>query len=64
MVIRLQLKLRLLETTHPDYQQAVSDVYLFINGSSPYVGSNNFDDRYDKHLSGEEVKDIIGKRLL
>ena len=33
-------------TTHPDYQQAVSDVYLFINGSSPYVGSNNFDDRY------------------
>lgn len=63
MVIRLQLKLRLLEATHPDYQQAVSDVYLFINGSSPYVGSN-FDDRYDKHLSGRRSKDIIGKRLL
>lgn len=50
-------------TTNPDYQQALSDVYLFINGSSPYVGSNNFDDRYDKHLGGEEVKDILGETI-
>lgn len=48
-------------TNHVDYQQQISDVYLFINGSSPYVGNNNFDDRYDKHLSGAAVNDILGK---
>ncbi|WP_300701822.1 DUF3823 domain-containing protein [Bacteroides sp.] len=50
-------------TANPDYQQEISDVYLFINGSSPYVGSNNFDDRYDKHLGGEEIKNIIGETI-
>lgn len=50
-------------TTHPDYQQPISDVYLFINGSSLYVGSNNFDDRYDRHLSGEEVRNVLGETI-
>lgn len=51
-------------TAHPDYQQAVSDVYLFINGSSPYVGNNNFDDRYDRHLSGEEARLALGETIV
>lgn len=50
-------------TSNPDYQQSISDVYLFINGSSPYVGSNNFDDRYDKHLSGGDVNNILGETI-
>lgn len=50
-------------TTNPSYQQAVSDVYLYINASSPYVGNNNFDDRYDAHLSGDDVADILGKTI-
>lgn len=50
-------------TDNPDYQQSLSDVYLFINSSSPYVGNNNFDDRYDKHLSGEDVNNILGKTV-
>lgn len=51
-------------TAHPDYQQPVSDIYLFINGSSPYVGSNNFDDRYDKHLGGEEAGNSLGQTVV
>ena len=50
-------------TSNPEYQQNVSDVYLFINASSPYVGNNNFDDRYDKHLSGDEVANILGETI-
>lgn len=48
-------------TTHAEYQQPVSDVYLFINSSSPYVGNNNYDQRYVRHLSGDDVKDVLGK---
>lgn len=48
-------------TNHANYQQPISDVYLFINGSSPYVGNNNFDDRYDKHLNGDAARDALGK---
>lgn len=50
-------------TDNPNYQQAVSDVYLFINASSPYVGNNNFDDRYDAHLTGDDVADILGETI-
>ena len=50
-------------TSHPDYQQTVTDVYLYINGSSPYVGNNNFDDRYDMHLTGVDASDVLGKTI-
>lgn len=50
-------------TNNSEYQQNVSDVYLFINASSPYVGNNNFDDRYDKHLSGDDVVNILGETI-
>ena len=50
-------------TSNPDYQQDLSDVCLFINGSSPYVGNNNYDDRYDQHLTGDDVSDMIGKTV-
>lgn len=50
-------------TTNPDYQQDLADVCLFINSSSPYVGNNNYDDRYDRHLTGDELKDMIGQTV-
>lgn len=50
-------------TSNPDYQQNLSDVYLFINGANPYVGNNNFDQRYAAKLEGDDVKDIIGKTI-
>lgn len=50
-------------TANAAYQQAVSDVYLFIHSANPYVGNNNYDQRYAKHLSGDEVKDILGKTI-
>lgn len=50
-------------TSHPGYQQSVSDVYLFIHSANPYVGNNNYDQRYTKHLSGDELNDVLGKTL-
>lgn len=50
-------------TSNSNYQQDLADVYLFINGSSPYVGNNNYDQRYAQHLSGEDLKDILNKTI-
>lgn len=50
-------------TNHPEYQQSLSDVYLFIHSANPYVGNNNYDQRYTKHLGGDELKDALGKTL-
>ncbi|MEN0054984.1 MAG: DUF3823 domain-containing protein [Mucilaginibacter sp.] len=36
-------------TTNPDFQQNVSDVYLFVN-SNKFVGNNNYDNRYSQRI--------------
>lgn len=33
-------------TTNPNYQQKISNIYLFVNTSSSNVGDNNYDARY------------------
>lgn len=50
-------------TSNPDYQQALADVYLFIHSANPYVGNNNYDQRYAKHISGDELKDMLGQTI-
>jgi hypothetical protein len=36
-------------TSNPDFQQNISDVYLFVN-SNKYVGNNNYDNRYSQRI--------------
>lgn len=50
-------------TSNPDYQQKVSDIFLFINSSSPYVGNNNYDSRYSTKISGDEANNTLGQEL-
>lgn len=50
-------------TTNAAYQQDMSDVWLFVNSSSPYVGENNKDDRYSAHLSGGDAKNAINQTI-
>lgn len=50
-------------TTNPDYQQNVSDIFLFINSSSPYVGNNNYDNRYSTKISGDDANNALGQEL-
>lgn len=50
-------------TTNADYQQELSDVWLFVNSSSTYVGENNKDDRYSRHLEGDDAKNAIGQTI-
>jgi hypothetical protein len=37
-------------TSDPNFQQDISDVFLFVN-SNKYVGNNNYDNRYSKQIS-------------
>lgn len=48
-------------TSNPDYQQKVTDIWLMINSSSPYVGEDNRDDRYTAKLSGDEADQAVGQ---
>lgn len=48
-------------TTNANYQQKVTDIVLYVNSSSPYVGENNYDNRYTKRLSGDEANNALGK---
>lgn len=48
-------------TTNPNYQQNVTDIVLYINSSSSYVGENNYDSRYTKRITGDEANNAIGK---
>ena len=50
-------------TSNPDFQQDVTDVVLFINSSSYYVGDNNYDNRYTTRITGNEARESIGKVL-
>jgi len=51
-------------TSDPAYQFDVTDVYLFVS-EAPYVGNNDFDNRYSKQISysGTAGNDEIGKTI-
>jgi hypothetical protein len=48
-------------TTNTSYQQAVTDVYLYINNSSTFVGNNNYDARYSTRLTGTAASTSLNK---
>jgi len=48
-------------TTNPDFQQEVTEIALFINSSSYYVGDNNYDNRYTVRITGAEANDALGE---
>lgn len=50
-------------TDQPGYQKDLSDVYLFLNSSSPYVGDNNKDDRYSVRLDNEAMQGCLGQTV-
>lgn len=47
-------------TTDPAYQKSISDITLFINSSSLYVGDNNYDKRYITKIDGAAAQAAIG----
>lgn len=50
-------------TTHPDYQQNVTDIWLMINSSGLFVGENNHDNRYTKKLENDEANSALGQTI-
>ena len=48
-------------TTNPAYQQRVTDIWLMINSSTPYVGEDNRDDRYTAKLAGDEANNALDR---
>lgn len=50
-------------TDNVNYHKNLSDVYLFLNSSSPYVGDNNKDDRYSVRLSNEKMNECLGQTI-
>jgi len=50
-------------TQNPKYQQDITDVYLFVNNSSLYVGNNNYDSRVSTHITGDAAKNSLGQNL-
>ncbi|GAA4785323.1 hypothetical protein GCM10023231_11480 [Olivibacter ginsenosidimutans] len=61
--ISVQVKLER-GTSNPDFQQNITDVYLFVN-ALPYVGNNNYDSRYSFQLSfdGDAANAELGKTI-
>lgn len=51
-------------TNNPNFQQNVSDVFLFVNSNS-YVGNNNYDNRYSQRTvySGTNGNGQIGQTI-
>jgi hypothetical protein len=43
-------------TNNPNFQQNVTDIYLFINSSSYHVGQHNHDNRYSGRLQGNDAQ--------
>jgi len=43
-------------TSNPNYQQNVTDIYLFINSSSYNVGNDNHDSRYSGRITGNDAQ--------
>ena len=50
-------------TENAAYHKNLSDVYLFVNSSSPYVGDNNKDDRYSVRLDNETMNRCLGQTV-
>lgn len=50
-------------TANAEYQKNLSDVYLFVNSSSPYVGDNNKDDRYSVRLDNDAMNTCLGQTV-
>ena len=46
-------------TTNPNFQQNVSDIFLYINSSSYHVGSHNYDTRYSTSLTGNNAQNAF-----
>lgn len=50
-------------TSNANYQQDVSDIALFVNNSSTYVGNNNYDGRISTFISGDEANAALGQDI-
>lgn len=50
-------------TDNAEYQKGLSEVYLFLNSSSEYVGDNNKDDRYSVRMDDETKGKCIGQTV-
>jgi hypothetical protein len=50
-------------TENTKYQQDCTDVVLFVNNSSTYVGNNNYDSRVSTFISGNNAKNAVGKEI-
>lgn len=50
-------------TGNEAYHKRLSDVYLFLNASSPYVGDNNKDDRYSVRLEDATMDSCLGQTV-
>ena len=51
-------------TSNPDFQSNISDVFFFVN-TNPYVGNNNYDNRYSTQVtySGTEGNDDVDQTV-
>lgn len=47
-------------TSNPNYQQDCTDVVLFVNNSSTYIGNNNYDSRVSTFIGGDAAKNAVG----
>lgn len=61
--ISVQVKLER-GTENPDFQQNITDIFLFVN-ALPYIGNNNYDSRYSTKLefSGDEANTQLGQAI-
>lgn len=50
-------------TENTEYHKALSEVYLFLNSSSSYVGDNNKDDRYSVRMDDATKQNCIGQTV-
>lgn len=50
-------------TTNMKYQQPCTDVALFVNNSSTYVGNNNYDSRVSTFLKGSDANNAVGNEI-
>lgn len=50
-------------TSNPAYQQDITDVVLYVNNSSTYVGDNNYDARVTTRLTGDDAKNALNNTV-
>lgn len=50
-------------TNNPGYQQNISHVGLFIVANAPYVGENNYDDRFTVITEKEAANNMLGQTV-